>query len=717
MQPPQQPPAAQQPAAAAAPSASLKGNKKSWRRRVRGFVNLTLRQVPCLHAALPALACFRCCKSSSEKYHSLGQDEDNDGGGVEDHRQKFNQTFGLVMTRCALLCTVGITVKIMLMSPNFEPVNTENASRSAEDGSYGDAVDDFRRDSPIVLYMAAIELLACGACALTAASMYKRRRHQIVHPAESDEKAKRSYLEVHLSKEACAEEMPTYGIGFRPSSDGLECLLIESIRWGSLLDQWNRRQLAPTAEELVEEALEMGVPGETGGSVVVGGPGVITRRYQQVDIGAVVVAVNDVSGDVGMMQLQLLKPRVTLWIRDMFSHASQFEDNVAPVAEPPEAARASETEDRGDSATGSSEVIGRPAADSSLRGAGSAEATESQQSSGSGAPSVVRQNPFPIFGLAQLMGLVTPPKGPSCACVALEDEEPQILTRWLTCSLLFGWVTMLPVLFMQPHEDRPRQQLFRQFLLKPCLIIMPLWCLLWLLDCIQMAFDVNLLHPFYYFGIVHMLLPGVVVWYLMKMQAADEKLVVDQRAEREKQVDSNMLLAIEDPCPTLLKELIMMNPVALVWLGACVSIPIVICSFLTPLTTERGRLAQGYVNIIYTPMIFIQCAFAYKLWYASFDKLPQLYMALFGLLLSVHCFLVWCVCIVCSSKFGRRDLVLVQEQRLTRGRAAKEKLKGSPSTPDAIVQAVLEEIDKDAQNDIIDCTEAQNREWELIYTA
>merc|ERR1719398_275083 len=85
--------------------------------------------------------------------------------------------------------------------------------------------------------------------------MYKRRRHQIVHPAESDEKAKRSYLEVHLSKEACAEEMPTYGIGFRPSSDGLECLLIESIRWGSPLDQWNRRQAAPTPEELVEEAL------------------------------------------------------------------------------------------------------------------------------------------------------------------------------------------------------------------------------------------------------------------------------------------------------------------------------------------------------------------------------------------------------------------------------------------------------------------------------
>ena len=39
--------------------------------------------------------------------------------------------------------------------------------------------------------------------------------------------------------------------------------------------------------------------------------GVVSRRYQQVDIGAVVVAVNDVSGDVGMMQLQLLKPRVS----------------------------------------------------------------------------------------------------------------------------------------------------------------------------------------------------------------------------------------------------------------------------------------------------------------------------------------------------------------------------------------------------------------------
>merc|ERR1719183_1561288 len=137
-----------------------------------------------------------------------------------------------------------------------------------------------------------------------------------------------------------------------------------------------------------------------------------------------------------------------------------------------------------------------------------------------------------------------------------------------------------------------------------------------------------------------MVLPGILVWYLEQMQAADEKLVLDQRGDREKQMETNMLLAVEDPAPTLLKELILINPVALVWLGACVSIPIVLCSFLTPMTTERGRLAQGFVNIIYSPLIFIQSAFIYVLWGSSFEKLPELYMAGFGLLLSVQCFVV-----------------------------------------------------------------------------
>jgi len=693
------------------------GDAKSWKRRARSFFASHLRQVPCLYAALPALACFKCCKSRN--YQTLGQDEEGDNGGAEDHRQKFNQTFGLVASRTAVLCAVGITVKLITTNPGFQPAGADGRR---EPDTYDNPVDEFKRDSPLVLYMAVIELLACGACALTASSMYTRRRHQLVHPAESDEKVKRCYLEVHLSKEACVEEMPTYGIGFRPSTDGLECLLVESIRWGSLLDDWNRRQLAPTPEELVEEAFGISAPAvnENHVAVSVAAEGAAAadtrefaqhwsgRRTKQVDAGSAIVAVNDVAGDVGMMQLQLLKPRVTLWIRDILSHASQFEDGFA-MQEGAGAGNPSgmpEADDRGlrDASHADSTVIGQPAIGSSASPDGDRIAQ------GVNASTVGMHGGRSIFSLANI--LHPPTKGPVCACVGMEDEEPQILTRWLTCSLLFGWVTMLPVLFMQPHDERPRQHLFRQFLLKPCLIIMPLWILLWFLDCIQMAIEVKLIHPFYYFGIVHMIMPGILVWYLMQMQASDERTVLEQRAARSKEVEARMLMAVEDPSPTFLKELIMMNPVALVWLGACVSIPIVACSFLTPMTTERGRMAQGFINIIYSPMVFIQCAFAYTLWRASFEKLPQLYMAGFATLLSVPCFMIWCVCIVCSSRYGRRDLALVQEQRVSRAKLAKEQLQGSSETADASNEDATKN-----EADLVDCTEAQNREWELIYTA
>lgn len=408
-----------------------------------------------------------------------------------------------------------------------------------------------------------------------------------------------------------------------------------------------------------------------------------------------------------MMQLELLKPRVTLWVRDVFvGHASQFEDHgMVPAVEDapggtfPRSDAPNATGGRAPSHASPDVVVGRP--------------IDGPEGGMPGAPQGPRNfnnhSLAAVFNhMAGLMG-VPPLTGPCCACVALEDEEPQILMRWLTCSLLFGWVTMLPILFMHPHETRPRQHLFRQFLLKPCLIVMFIWILLWFLDCIQVVLGVKIIHPFYYFGILHMLLPGILAWYLLHLQAGDEQLVLDQRADREKQSESRMPFAIEDPAPTLLKELIMMNPVALVWLGACVSIPIVVFSFFTPMKSERGKLAQGFVNIIYAPMILFQCVFGYVLWYSSFEKLPDLYMAGLGLLLSVQCFLIWCACIVCSSRYGRRDLALVVEQRLRRAKAAKDVV-DPPSEEDPQRREI-------APLDLVDCTEAQNREWELIYSA
>ncbi|CAE8594257.1 unnamed protein product [Polarella glacialis] len=238
----------------------------------------------------------------------------------------------------------------------------------------------------------------------------------------------------------------------------------------------------------------------------------------------------------------------------------------------------------------------------------------------------------------------------------MEDEEAQILTRWTICGVMFGWVTMLPVLLMQPHEERPRQHLFRQYLLKPCLLLLPIWIIFWILDCIELLCMFQIIHPFYYFAVCHSLIPAVLVWYLFQMQAADEKLVMDQRKSRSIEAQSEILVAIEDPSPVFLKELISMNPVAMVWLGACAAIPIVVSSLLTPYETRRAKLAQGYVNIVYTPLTVLQLVSLSALYQLRFADVPRFYLAGFGLLLSLPCFFVWCLCLVCSARFAKQDL-------------------------------------------------------------
>ncbi len=48
------------------------------------------------------------------------------------------------------------------------------------------------------------------------------------------------------------------------------------------------------------------------------------------------------------------------------------------------------------------------------------------------------------------------------AVMPLEDEDMLLLMRWLICAMVFGWVTLLPILLIEPHENRPRQK-YSQF--------------------------------------------------------------------------------------------------------------------------------------------------------------------------------------------------------------------------------------------------------------
>merc|ERR1712241_968852 len=99
-----------------------------------------------------------------------------------------------------------------------------------------------------------------------------------------------------------------------------------------------------------------------------------------------------------------------------------------------------------------------------------------------------------------------------------------------------------------------------------------------------------------------------------------------------------------------MRELITINPVALIWLGACAAIPIVVLACLQPMATTRAKMAKGYVQSIYGPLILVQLIFGSILYNMRFIDLPKYYLAGLGLLLSVPCFLVWCCCLICASR-------------------------------------------------------------------
>jgi len=614
---------------------------------------LHLRQVPCLHSVVPN---FRCWKRN--KYQNLDQDEEGDGSETVDKRQDVSMMFGRIMVRMAALAAIGLTVFFLVLHNTL-----------AGPGQRSTPEEDFRTHSPLIMYFAVLELLVCGACSKTAALMYRRRRHALRHPADSTGKEREGYIKVELEKDAGLEHRQLYGLGYRPSSDGLECLIVEAVRPGSLLDQWNNRAAGPSPEQLLEEALGDTVlentaeaPEPAQSAPEAGGPA--ASAVQTVRPGAAIVAVNDVTADVGMMQAQLTQSKVTLWLRsDFASPESELAAAIAVASGAPAPNAPAPT------------ALGRPEATGWAAAVSEAAAVAA---------------------------------GPRCACVPLEDEEQQTFMHWTVCSIIFGWVTLLPVLLTQPHEHRPRQQLFRQYLLKPCLLMLPVAMLLWLLDCIEVMAELEFYKPFYYFVICHVVIPGVLVFYLVQMQAADEKLALEQRKTRLKESPSVTPVVAEDPTPILLKELIEVNPVALVWLGASASIPLVVASFITPLQTERGKKAQSYINIIYTPCAVLQVFYLWVIWRVRFIDLPRLYAAAISLLLSIPCFIVWCFCLMCASSYGREDLGIVEKQRQERaknvlaaaGLAAPEAT--GPETPPG--------------SGLVDCSEA-TRDGVLMFSA
>merc|ERR1712151_1241776 len=78
---------------------------------------------------------------------------------------------------------------------------------------------------------------------------------------------------------------------------------------------------------------------------------------------------------------------------------------------------------------------------------------------------------------------------------------------------------------------------------------------------------------------------------------------------------------------------------------------------------------------IYGPLISLQLSFGYILYHMRFIDLPKFYLVAFGLLLSVPCFIIWCFCLVCASRYGRQDFAMVEQQRVERAREASQRAK------------------------------------------
>lgn len=623
---------------------------ETWRRDAR------LAGKRCITSNLRQVACFNVLARSVKrrftrsKYATLTEGE---GGPAEAEcsSQRLSHTLSTWMWWLSILVALAALL-----------VAVKDMARESEMAHSEDGFTDGPSGSGLMLLLSATMIGTCAACAKTAAQMYSDWAHTMQHPKDAPAAMRRHYLKVDISMEDRRQRL--VGLLFRPSTDGLECLLVEHVKLFSPLSAWNH-DAARKATAAAFAALQAVPTGGQEGGGDEEAPRPEPQRLLQIRPGSTVVAVNDAHGDVGLMQLKLTEPVVTLWVRQCMPHASVddvfIEEEEEQTASQP--GQGQEAISNGEAGVVQGEVIGAGAPANLEVPAGSSECQQ-------------------------------------VAVVGFEDEAPQVLVRWVCFSFLFGWMTLFPVLFVQPREGRLRQQLLRQYLLKPAMVIMPLWVAMWLINSVEASFGLQLCGPFWYFLITHMLLPPVIVWQAMKMQAADEVLVLEQRKERSK--STGAMRCIEDPVPMLHKELICLNPVVMVWMGAFAAIPIVVFSVLTPLTTARGKLAQGHLQILYLPCIVLQVYVVSMLRVAVYADPVDVYVDFFGLMLALPCLVLMALGMAFASRHCRKDMDLCQQQRLQRAAEVATPEGGSP--PENIFK-------------IVDTTEALYRDFELVLSA
>eukprot|EP00397_Hematodinium_sp_SG-2012_P016693 GEMP01017040.1.p1 GENE.GEMP01017040.1~~GEMP01017040.1.p1 ORF type:complete len:654 (+),score=102.73 GEMP01017040.1:55-2016(+) len=554
-------------------------------------------------------------------------------------------------------------------------------------------MDDYNRNLPLILYATILEILICGASMRTVALMYRRRRHVKKHPNDL-----RNAEYVKVGPISRADLNTPWGFAYRPSMDGIEALLVEDVYKSSLVADWNEafatkttktanettksvtngetrevrkmsedkksaddemnevnemenfeskadveREQQKTANELIDINLSMG-PGVTDDNESADEMPPIEMAI--LSYGLAIVGVNEIHGDVGPMQVELMTAQnVTLYCHTHLGDPTMEDEELKEAFK----------------AYPGATVIGNK---------DDANAT-------------------------------LPASTHTVSVVGLEDEEPQMLLRWVLCSFTLGWVSLLPVVFLEPHEERPRQTQFQNIFGTAGKIILPIWIVMWIVDSVSIMLHIQLIPPFFYYIIVHMVLAGIVVILGMKLQFQDTEHVCDQRRVRRDEVEAagdaenNVKIrpfVTEDPPPTLLRELLICNPIAVVFMGCLVAIPIVIGTLFYPLNTERGKLAQTYVCMTFGSLCILQLATIGLLWQLTLDIVPTVYLAGFAALVWYPCFIAYCICLLCSGHYAKRDLDLCRRQRIERAAAYV--------------------TDKNA----VEIGETRGREWELSFS-
>ncbi|CAD7953620.1 unnamed protein product [Amoebophrya sp. A120] len=621
------------------PSYRQNQSSPSLTKRIKNFLQLHCRDFKAPFKVLIEKTCW-CYPSNQLKkkrslYHQLVELEENEedcttASPVLLETQYLVDKVGDFFIYLAMALMGFFLVKVILQD-NDNNANKTGVKIKDDPGieKHPFEVFDFERDAPILILVTICEILFCGASCKAAASMFRTREHALKHPrtkliaanaisrssASADVRGATAPAVVTIGTTTSATtrgqpaagngiasntsttQLPSatdvipifleranlaekWGILYRPSSDGLECLLVDGVvdyqydlgpsstssstsgqPTAFLSQAATTSQLTPAAvwnqkfnAYLAADSARFGV--------LQFGP-----RNREIDFSLdhdlAILAVNDCHADVFSMQKELLTSfSVALYCRRINKDTIHEMDSgnnrtgstsTNDVLRPPVGASSDDISSRRD--------VDQQMGASHFRNPSSVMVlmdhrvtttngeTNENGDEGNGTSTISNTTMQRISETRTDQEQQQSTLSRTFSITSFEDEDLVTLSRWIICGMIFGWITLIPTLLIKPHFFKRRQQLFREVFLNAGgaassgfnlfvnnwkNFILPLWLFLWVVDGIEIMAHVRLLGPpFVYFLSTHVVLASVVVVLGMRLQQKDEELVLEQRRIRD----------------------------------------------------------------------------------------------------------------------------------------------------------------------------------------